>query len=174
MAPLLLVQGSPTIVRSNGHFSCAEEFQEGKIFGGFPIKIIGFNFIKHFYDQYDHEAWSIVIAPWSLQRIGVDREILQALGGDVTAALTVSQTHAAIDQTSIEPIVRRSLVSYCYSSQRHLWALNCILDVDRSWIIGAVEVPHEHFGWNAGSIFITQKKRLVVPSLECCAPVVLK
>jgi hypothetical protein len=160
----ILIAGKTVAISGTGRFSSAEQFQEGVLLGAFPIKAIGFNFTKHFSDQRDPSHWSISVVGWRLRRAGTDREVIQALGGQAAASMPLSQVHALMGRTYETENIGHSCVAYCFSSQNQLWAINCILDQDKSWIVGAAEVPHEYLHWNVGTVFFASSKKEEPPA----------
>lgn len=160
----LLIAGKTVAISGTGRFSAAEQFQEGALLGAFPIRAIGFNFTKHFSNQRDPSHWSVSVVGWRLRRAGTDREVIQALGGQAAASMPLSQVHALMGRTYETENMGHSCVAYCFSSQDQLWAINCILDQDRSWIVGAAEVPHEYLHWNVGTLFFAPATKAETPA----------
>ena len=150
----LAIHNSVEISRCE-RFVAAEEFSVGRLIGERTLGSVSFNFAKFFLSAaIETDVQVLTLQAWILRYSADDASLIKRLGGEEWVVLPLCSIRHLMEMGSNggSNIDKRSNFAYARSPvDGRLMAIHWLVNHDNEWLIGAVEVPHPHLDWAAGS-----------------------
>lgn len=142
-------------------FDASSSFVSGNHIGDYKLGACGWNFTKHFLGAIEPPQEPASISAWSLVNASSDETLLDCL--DLLGEQPIgSLSHVYLLMKATESNPKPAQSNFAFVRERvsqRMWALHWGLNHSEEWVIGAVEVPHQHLPWTAGSKVFSSRKR---------------